>query len=299
MESLLDPAFKDEVVEITDATTGVVSQDVEGNETEDGWQDLYKWQVPNGQAFVFLPDDTFSLYGQYLADTVDLALADDGGSFTDETTEANDASTDDVTLLPAAEATSDAYYFGERYKFGQLYITIGQAGVGNTIVWEYYNGSTWATVPGLTDGTSGLTAGTSSYAVSFTPPTDWARTTVDGKRAYWIRIRCTAASFTTQPLATTVLVNGNSRELADTEQIRVIVTDPDREVLKPLVSGQYLSVKEFQDRELWAPLNALAEPLAVRESFWVVIQIKPKQGVVDVSNGYFRLKGHRGNTTLG
>ncbi|MEM2293309.1 MAG: hypothetical protein QXX41_08540, partial [Nitrososphaerota archaeon] len=54
----------------------------------------------------------------------------------------------------------------------------------------------------VTDGTNGFrNSGTNN--VSFTPPTDWAKTTVQGKTAYWIRARATfgaSPSITTAPL---------------------------------------------------------------------------------------------------
>lgn len=134
------------------------------------------------------------------------AVADDGGVQTDETTEANNDTANDMTLLPAAPAVNDAYYFGGVYPFQQLTINIGTAGVKGagawTITWEYWNGSAWATVS-VTDGTSEFTvAGTSN--VTFTPPVDWASTAVAGITAYWIRARVTAATLpiTTQPLGT-------------------------------------------------------------------------------------------------
>lgn len=133
------------------------------------------------------------------------AFADDGGVFTDETTAANEVTADDVTLLPAVEVIGDAYYFGDLARFSGVRLNISTAGVGTAVVWEYYNGSAWVDLStvarGFIDNTVGLTvAGTKD--VLFEIPTDWAVTTVNAiTTTYWVRLRCTAGSFTTQPKA--------------------------------------------------------------------------------------------------
>ena len=133
------------------------------------------------------------------------AVADDGGVQTDETTAANNATANDMTLLPASGtiAIGDAYYFGSPEPFFNLRINIGTNGVGNwAIAWEYYNG-TWASLT-VTDGTNGFKAGTGNKEVTFDPPNDWATTTVQNINAFWIRARVTTgdASPTTRPLGT-------------------------------------------------------------------------------------------------
>ncbi|HUU82113.1 MAG TPA: hypothetical protein VM243_01295 [Phycisphaerae bacterium] len=133
-----------------------------------------------------------------------LAYADDGGAYTDETTPANEATADDMTLLPATPAVNDAYYFGHATKqFDQIDILSATQGVGTwTVAWEYWNGTAWAAVTGLTDGTTGLTAAVGLQAVTYTLPTAWAQCTVDAVNGYWIRVRvATYAAKTTVPLA--------------------------------------------------------------------------------------------------
>lgn len=135
---------------------------------------------------------------------VGFAFIDDGGIFTDDTADMNDADVGDVPLMPAVEATNDAFYFGHAtLKFHGARLTIGTAGVGDTIVWEYWNGA-WVnlnTAKSFYDKTVGLTvAGTKE--VEFDAPTDWATTTINSQLAYWVRARVTAANFTTIPLAT-------------------------------------------------------------------------------------------------
>jgi hypothetical protein len=130
------------------------------------------------------------------------AIADDGGVQTDETTEANSNAVGDMTLLPASPVVGDAYYFGHNEEFGQMRLDLSQLGVGTwTITWEYYNGSTYTALSGVTDGTSGFTA---NGVVSWTIPGDWADDTQNGQGPFrYIRARLSAfTSLTTQPLGT-------------------------------------------------------------------------------------------------
>lgn len=129
------------------------------------------------------------------------AVADDGGSQTDETSEANDSTADDMTLLPASPATGDAYYFGGYNQFESLDLNISTAGAGTwDIVWEYYDGASWTALSNVTDGTNDFrNSGTNT--VSWDVPSDWEHTSVSGIDTYWVRGRLdTFSSISTQPL---------------------------------------------------------------------------------------------------
>jgi hypothetical protein len=132
------------------------------------------------------------------------AVAEDGGVQTDETAEADNATPNDMNLLPAVPAVNDAYYFGHSALWDWLRLNIGTAGAGVwTIVWEYWNGAIWAGLPDIGDGTSHFgNAGT--HEVAFTRPGDWAVTNVGGIAGlYWIRARVSSyTSIVTQPLGT-------------------------------------------------------------------------------------------------
>ncbi len=87
------------------------------------------------------------------------AIADDGGAQTDETTEANQATLNDMTLLPATPAENDAYYFGKSSQWDWLTLKMDTPGEGVwTIVWEYYDGDSWELLTGLSDETDGFEA---------------------------------------------------------------------------------------------------------------------------------------------
>lgn len=135
----------------------------------------------------------------------DFGLAEDGGSFTDETTALTDAIIKDIDLLPdLVVAINDAFYLLSQYRFASIDFDIGQAGVGNwVLVWEYTNsGLSWSSLPNLVDGTNDFkNAGKNRVTWDF--PTDWVKVIVDGKGPFYaVRARVTTgdASPTTQPL---------------------------------------------------------------------------------------------------
>jgi hypothetical protein len=87
-------------------------------------------------------------------------------------------------------AATDACFLGLTSKFGRAKLslsTLGTSVVGFTV--EYWNGSAWTAVTGLTDGTSGLTA---SGTISWTIASGWATAALNGVTCYWIRLRYTS-----------------------------------------------------------------------------------------------------------
>ncbi len=136
---------------------------------------------------------------------VGAAVAVDGGVTTDETTPANNATANDMTLLPAVPAANDAYDFAGAQMYSGVRINMGIPGVGVwTIVWEYYNNvGVWAALAAVVDGTAGFSAAPGNHDVTFTIPTDWALATVYGKTGYHVRARVSAyTSIVTQPFGT-------------------------------------------------------------------------------------------------
>jgi hypothetical protein len=111
-----------------------------------------------------------------------------GSTYTDRTS----------TAYSGSVTWSDINYIGYEEPFDIIKIT-RSAGAGITGVWEYWNGSTWATLT-VTDGTSAFTT---SGNVTFSPPSAWARTIVNGSRSkYFVRYRITA--HTTYPTTTAI-----------------------------------------------------------------------------------------------
>jgi len=115
-------------------------------------------------------------------------------------------SADDVTY---ADLTATAYsgsvtwqnsmYIGYEEAFDQINLVLSTPGRGIVRVWEYWNGSSWATVT-IKDGSSSFTV---SGRVSFTPPADWARKVINNSRSkYFVRCRISAA--VTKPVTSSI-----------------------------------------------------------------------------------------------
>lgn len=128
------------------------------------------------------------------------ALADDNGSFTDETENSNSPTTDDMNLLPVTPVVNqDRYIFGHTEQFSQLKIDISTAGTGGfTITWQYWNGA-WTNLSGVTDGTSSFST-LGSNIVSWTIPGDWITFAAGDGDFYYIRSTYTAGTVTITPL---------------------------------------------------------------------------------------------------
>jgi hypothetical protein len=113
------------------------------------------------------------------------AIADDGGVLTDETTEANSSTTDDMTLTPTTPAVGDHYYWGapEEPTGFKINVSTASTDTGQSITWQYWNGS-WTSLVSVTDGTNQFQNAGLNY-VTWTQPADWATTTVNGQGPYY------------------------------------------------------------------------------------------------------------------
>lgn len=146
------------------------------------------------------------------------AIADDGGVFTDETDDANDAGAGDVQVTPATPVVGDAFYVGFRRPFTAIEFDLDTAGADHTITWEYWDGDSWESLSNVTDGTSDFT---SDGTVTFTAPTDWATTTINSQGPfYYVRARVSAVGGSeTGATATTIDLIARS-DIAVGEPIR-------------------------------------------------------------------------------
>jgi len=134
------------------------------------------------------------------------ALLEEGGVFTDFTTEAISPVPDDVPLIPAAPVVNDAFYFGlDTRRFSGVELRITTPGEGDyTIVWEYFNdAAVWVPLPNLLDQTNGYRI-EGVRPVSWTPPDDWNLfiSPVTAADLYFVRARVAAVgAVAVQPLA--------------------------------------------------------------------------------------------------
>jgi len=163
---------------------------------------------------------------------INSAIADDGGTLSDETAGANDEAADDVTLLPDAPTVGDAYYFGSDGIFGELELNISTGGDGTwEIVWEYYDGSNWVSLSNVSDGTNHF-RNANVNTVSWDVPTDWVATEViNNEGGYYVRARLDSfTSITTQPLGQSIEVSKPSYRIDFTyEDVNGTMTITDEE----------------------------------------------------------------------
>ncbi len=116
---------------------------------------------------------------------------DGTSTYTDETTDLRDAGTGDVTISNAIGAI---WYFGYDYTFRSMVLDVGTAQAGGTIVWEYWNGSTWTSFT-----PTGVLTATGHVRLNWTTLSGWASTSVNSVDKYYVRMRV-SATFTTAPV---------------------------------------------------------------------------------------------------
>ena len=123
-----------------------------------------------------------------------------GPVYNDQTTEANNATINDVQ--PMFDTVGDILYYGNNTIFESVKIKYSTKGIlGSAVIaMEYSKGSgVWGTLS-CVDGSNKFTENPGTYTLSFTPPGDWVTDTVDGKTRYWIRYRLTANGYTLNPI---------------------------------------------------------------------------------------------------
>lgn len=131
---------------------------------------------------------------------VEGSIVDDGGSFSEFTVSARNATELDVALLPITPAVNDAHYFGCDNPCRIVSVDVGQEGIGDwTVNWEYFNGTAFTTASNVDDRTNAFQAA-GLRTVSFDMPSDFATSTVTGSSvdAFWVRARVTSVSTSSQ-----------------------------------------------------------------------------------------------------
>ena len=120
-------------------------------------------------------------------------------TYTDDTTDAQDADANDFAI--SSLMNNDGHMLGASDQFSEVVYVIGTAhtaGAGVAYAYEYWNGSSWATLTLTTTPNFGATG---NQRLRFTPPTNWVQATPTGitfsgladANRYWIRVRATDA----------------------------------------------------------------------------------------------------------
>jgi hypothetical protein len=160
------------------------------------------------------------------------AVADDGGSQTDETTAANSTTDDDMTLTPdTTQAVNDAYYLGHSEQFVdgpngtirfKLEVTTAHGAGNPTITWEFFNGLSWASLTFTdADPNANLTS-TGEFIYEFNAEGSWSTTTVNGQGPfYYVRARVSVAGTST---------NGANGRFATLDVTKYFRQDLNREI---------------------------------------------------------------------
>jgi hypothetical protein len=131
------------------------------------------------------------------------------------------------------------YYGCESTPFSAIFHYIQQIKIasGDASAVEYWNGSAWTAVVGLTLGGNASfgVAGITSLSWSIPAQTGWAKTTINGVSAYWVRNRITAGTWTQIPQ------QGSRRVYRD------------KNTWGPTIAGMVRASTTFNDvRERWA-----------------------------------------------
>ena len=136
------------------------------------------------------------------------AVADDGGTQTDETTAANSSTDDDMTLTPDnPQDVNDAYYLGHSEQFIngpngtiRVKLEVTQAhGAGNpTIVWEFWDGLAWSALTFTDTDPNPNFASVGEHIYEFDAEGSWAQSTENGQGPfYFVRARVSVAGTST------------------------------------------------------------------------------------------------------
>ena len=134
-----------------------------------------------------------------------------GPTYVDETTDFNSVTNADVTVFPATEDTGDYFAVGLAQPFSKLVFDYanGTAGIGGTVTWKYWNGTAWAALSGVVDGTAGFTtAAADGLTVTWTAPTDWVTKSENGSAQLYYIIAEITGTYATNPILDQGFVGG-------------------------------------------------------------------------------------------
>ncbi len=156
---------------------------------------VYKKGIPPFTTTEFDPNPTTAVSSE---DIFDKVWSYYGSAYTDVTTAASNTTLADTQMV---RGVGDMIYFGKTTQFDSLSWYLSTNGGGGAVAWEYWNGTTWATLT-LTTALNINFLGT-GYA-AFTAPADWAATSVNGTSEYYVRARVSTL-FSTAPVATQIV----------------------------------------------------------------------------------------------
>jgi len=129
----------------------------------------------------------YGLSGVTVRQFLDKVFLYNDTAFVDHSAEAD---TEAGTPFDAMTDANDFLYLGKATRFKEVYANLAVSGSYTGLVWEYWDGDEWKAL--VTSGAGdGLDA---DGPITFTPPADWAKTTVNSQNLYWIRASATAVT---------------------------------------------------------------------------------------------------------
>lgn len=111
-------------------------------------------------------------------------------------------------VFPDPEDIGDYFQIGLKVKFEEISIDVTVGGVGGVVSWQYWNGSSWANLSGVTDNTNGFTT-TGVQTVTWTRPSNWDKLS----SLYLVRARVTTV-YSTNPRAAEGTITVASHQIA-------------------------------------------------------------------------------------
>ena len=142
-------------------------------------------------------------------------------AWADNTAEANTVGGTAFDAFAAASAIGDILYIGYSSQWEDvtlLFVTPGVDGGATALAYEYWNGAAWVAIPTVIDNTNLLT---NDGVITFQAPRDWAQTVVNASaNLFYIRIRITAANYTTEPTLSQIFMPDVIEEELNTRDIQ-------------------------------------------------------------------------------
>ena len=142
-------------------------------------------------------------------------------SFIDQTSPFNNSTVGDWSIFPSSEAVGDYAALGRPSPFTSMTLSSagGTAGIGGTVVWEYWDGAAWSALSGVSDGTSNFTVAPSAgQVVSWTLPTNWSPLSLNGSEPlYYVRARITVVYSTNPTYSSGVIASFTNQNISFTK----------------------------------------------------------------------------------
>lgn len=204
---------------------------------------------------------------------------DSATSFVDETTDANSVTIDDWNFFVAGAGVNDYVAMGLDRTFDEITIIVSATvpGAGTyTVTWEYWNGTAWTALSGVTDGTNAF-KNSGSNTVTFTLPTDWEAQVLNGSaRLYYVRAIRDGGTVTTDPLGDTGDFTNVDNDLSGgkypTAMIKVICTTPG---LLDLFSVPGIRLELGSDASNYYFFNLHGSDTYPALASWLIVPIDP------------------------